>query len=86
MEVLVESFPFVFGLLLGLTSQRLGGLRARWPVWAVASVALGSFATFCSGEYLVSPVYFLLDSALVGGVCVATALFLQWRAQRGAMR
>lgn len=84
MDVLVESFPFVFGVLLGLTIHRLGGVRARWPVWALASVALGSFATFCSGEYLVSPVYFLLDSALVGGVCAATAAFLQWRAQRSA--
>jgi len=72
MEILVESFPFVFGVLLGLTSHRLGGVRDRWLLSALGAVLLGSFATLATGEWRVSVAYFALDIALVASVCVAT--------------
>ena len=81
MEILFETFPFVFGILLGVACALLGGLRRRWPLWLVGSVALGLFATLASGEYRASWLYLLYDVALVAGVCAATTTAL---ARRGA--
>ena len=51
MEIIVESFPFVFGILLGVTWARMGGPAARRVPWASAAIALGVFATLASGEW-----------------------------------
>ncbi|MDM0053804.1 hypothetical protein [Variovorax sp. J22R115] len=86
MEILVESFPFVFGVLLGLTCERLGGLRKRLPLWGGGCVALGAFATFCTGEYRESLLYFAFDIGLVAavslGIVALLALRRRWLVRR----
>lgn len=72
MAELVEIFPFAFGVLLGLTWSRFGGPRARRVSWGVACILLGAFATFASGEWRESPLYFLFDIGLAAVVSVAT--------------
>lgn len=81
MEILIEAFPFVFGVLLGLTCTRLAG-TSRNVLWAIGSVALGAFATLASGEYKVSPLYFLFDMALVGAAAAGVAMALTWLKRR----
>jgi hypothetical protein len=84
MEFLVETFPFVFGILLGLTCHRMGGVLKRWPLAAGGSVALGAFATLASGEWRVSPQYFAFDIGLVAAMCAASAWLLARYARRAA--
>ena len=81
MEILIETFPFVFGVLLGLTCARLAGTK-RNVLWAIGSVALGAFATFASGEYNVSLLYFLFDIALVGAVAAGVLVARTWLMRR----
>jgi len=76
MEILIEAFPFIFGLLLGVTCSRAGGVRRHLMGWALGCVALGSCATVASGEWRESVLYFLFDIGLVGGVSVATVAAL----------
>lgn len=84
MGELVEIFPFAFGVLLGLTWSRFGGPRARRVPWGVACILLGAFATFASGEWRESPLYFLFDIGLVAVVSVATTLAMAyWQRRRG---
>ena len=73
MDLLIETFPFTFGVLIGLTWHRFGGPGRGRIGWLIASVALGSFATLASGEWRESPLYFLVDFALVAVVSAATA-------------
>ena len=83
METLIEIFPFAFGVLLGLTWARFGGPHAWRLPWGFASAALGAFATFASGEWRVSPFYFLFDIGLVAVVSGATIFALQyWQRRR----
>ena len=83
METLIEIFPFAFGVLLGLTWARLGGRNAWRIQWGVGCVALGAFATFASGEWRLSPFYFLFDIGLVAVVSGATLFALQyWQRRR----
>lgn len=82
MEILVESFPFVFGVLLGVTAQRLKDPRKRWPLWAAACVALGAFATLCTGEYRESLLYFAFDIGLVAITGAVTFALLDWMRRR----
>jgi hypothetical protein len=83
MEILVESFPFVFGVLLGISAHRMGNLRKRWPSWAGACIALGAFATLCTGEFRLSLLYFAFDIGLVAAVGAATiALLVELRRRR----
>ena len=83
METLIEIFPFAFGVLLGLTWARFGGPKAWRIQWGAASVALGAFATFASGEWRLSPFYFLFDMLLVAIVSAATLLVLHyWQRHR----
>ncbi len=83
MSELIEVFPFVFGVLLGLTWRRFGGPHGHYLPWALASAALGSFATLASGEWRTSPIYFLFDIGLVTVVSAAAALavvhWARWR-------
>ena len=83
MEEFIEIFPFAFGVLLGLTWARFGG-PSGWRIpWGIASIALGAFATFASGEWRVSPLYFLFDIGLVAVVSVGTLLALRhWQRRR----
>ncbi len=82
MEFLVESFPVVFGLLLGVTLERVGGLRPHTIAWGAGSAALGAFATLCSGEYRESLLYFAVDIGLVAAVSAGTAVLLGMRRYR----
>ncbi len=77
MEIIVEAFPFMFGVLLGLTCARNG--RRRMGLWTLGSLALGALATLSTGEYRVSPLYFLLDIAIVGVVSLGAMAFVAWR-------
>ena len=86
MEAIVEAFPFVFGVLLGLTWSRIGGPDARRVPWAIAAIALGAFATFVSGEWRESFVYFLFDIALVVVVSIATVVALAYLRRRKSSR
>ena len=86
MSELIEVLPFAFGVLLGLTWRRFGGPRAWFGPWGTASVALGAFATFASGEWRVSPLYFLFDIGLVAVVSVATAIAATYWARRAERR
>ena len=83
METLIEIFPFAFGVLLGLTWARFGGPHARRIPWGAACVALGAFATFASGEWRLSPFYFVFDIGLVAGLSGATTVALQYWRRRG---
>ena len=84
MEILIEIFPFAFGVLLGVTWARFGGPSSRRVPWAVASVALGAFATLASGEWRVSPAYALFDIGLVAIVSLGTVIALKhWHRRRG---
>lgn len=84
MEILIEAFPFVFGVLLGITCVRAGGLRKQPLLWGAGSVALGSFATFASGEWRESPLFFLFDIGLVMVVSIGTVVALHYlRRYRG---
>jgi len=74
MDILIESFPFAFGVLLGLSCARLGGFRRQSTTWVLASVALGAFATLASGELRDGPLYVLFDVTLVGAVSAAVML------------
>jgi hypothetical protein len=83
MNALIEMFPFVFGVLLGLTWVRMGGPRRRIAPWAIGSLALGAFATLASGEWRESIVYFLFDIGLVAIVSIATTFVLRhWQRWR----
>jgi hypothetical protein len=83
MEILIEIFPFAFGVLLGLTWAHFGGPGAWRIPWCVASLTLGAFATFASGEWRVSPLYFLFDIGLVAVVSAGTLFALKyWQRQR----
>jgi hypothetical protein len=82
MELLVETFPFTFGVLLAFTCERLGGLRQRWRLAASGSVALGAFATLASGEWRVSWAYFAFDVGLVAATFAATNWLLVKRRDR----
>jgi hypothetical protein len=82
MEEIFEAFPFIFGILLGLTWMRLGGPKAHRITWAIAAIGLGSLATFASGEWKLSPLYFLFDVALVAVVSVATLVGVQYLQRR----
>jgi hypothetical protein len=74
MEILTEAFPVLFGVLLGMTLGRIRRpLESKLMPWALGSVALGGFATLASGEWHVSPVYFVFDIALVMAVSLASA-------------
>jgi hypothetical protein len=80
---LFEMFPFAFGVLLGLTWLRLGGPRRRRVAWALSCIGLGAFATFASGEWRESALYFLFDIGVVALVSVAVALgATYWRRRR----
>ena len=86
MEFLVECFPVAFGVLLGLSCHRLGGVRQRWVLALAGSITLGAFATLASGEWRVSLLYLLLDMALVSSVCIGTDALLAFRQRRIARR
>ena len=86
MEIIVESFPFVFGILLGLTWARMGGPAVRRVPWAIAGIALGAFATFASGEWKESALYFLFDIGLVAVVSMATMVAIRYLRNRRAPR
>jgi hypothetical protein len=74
MEILTEAFPFLFGVLLGMTLRRVRrSVESKLMLWALGSVALGSFATLASGEWLVNPLYFVFDIGLVMAVSLASA-------------
>jgi hypothetical protein len=82
MEQLFEAFPFIFGVLLGLTWMKIGGPQARRVTWAIAAIGLGSLSTFASGEWKQSVLFFAFDIALVAVVSIATVYgvrFLQRR-------
>lgn len=81
MEFLTEAFPFIFGVLLGLTCARLTGAR-RTGLLVGGAVALGAFATIASGEYSVSPLYFLFDMGLVGAVAIGVLVLRTWQQRR----
>jgi hypothetical protein len=68
-----ELFPIGCGLLLGLA---LGYLRPtlRWPVGALAAVALGVLATIVSGEFRTSWAYLTIDIPLVALAATAGLL------------
>lgn len=78
MDMMIEMFPFAFGILLGITWARLGGPRNWGLPWAIAAVSLGAFATFASGEWRESVIYFLFDIGLVAIVSVATTVGLRY--------
>ena len=83
MEELIEIFPFAFGVLLGLTWARFGGPTGWRIPWGLACVALGAFATFASGEWRVSPLYFLFDIGLVAAASIGTLLaYKYWQRRR----
>jgi hypothetical protein len=86
MEILVESFPFAFGVLLGLTWARFGGPREWHVPWGAASIALGSFVTLASGEWRASPLYFLFDIGLVAAVSVGVAFLVEYLRRRRVSR
>jgi hypothetical protein len=51
--------------------------------WGAACIALGAFATFASGEWRESPLYFLFDIGLVTLVSAATTLAMAyWQRKR----
>lgn len=84
MNLLIEIFPFAFGVLLGLTGSRFDSLHVGRVGWGTACGALGAFATMASGEWRESPWYFFVDIGLVAAVSVATALALaRWYRWRG---
>ena len=78
MAELLEAFPFIFGVLLGLTWLKMGGPQARRVPWAVAAIALGALATFASGEWQQSVLFFVFDIALVAIVSIATVVGVQY--------
>lgn len=86
MEIIVEAFPFVFGVLLGLTWLRFGGPAARRMPWALAAIGLGAFATLASGEWKESVVYFLFDIGLVAIVSIATVVAVRYLQKRRSLR
>jgi hypothetical protein len=87
MRELIEIFPFAFGVLLGLTWQRFGGPRVWRVRWGAACIVLGASATFASGEWRESPLYFLFDIGLVAFMSIATALAItSWQHRRGRIR
>jgi hypothetical protein len=83
---LFEIFPFGAGVLLGLIWSRVGGPRRRLVAWALSCIGLGAFATFASGEWRKSVLYFLFDIGLVTLVSVTVALGVAYwrRLSRGA--
>jgi hypothetical protein len=83
MSELFEMFPFAFGVLLGLTWTRVGGPQSRRVAWALSCIGLGAFATFGSGEWRESLLYFLFDIGLVALVSIAVALGVAyWQRRR----
>jgi hypothetical protein len=73
MEILTEAFPVLFGVLLGMTLGRIRrSLESKLVQWALGSLALGGFATLASGEWRITPLYFVLDIGLVMAVSLAS--------------
>jgi hypothetical protein len=84
MEWLIEMFPVTFGVLLGLTVQRLLPPGRQAVVGLPAALGLGAFATLASGEWRESPWFFLVDMGTVAGVAAATVWALRWWSLRRA--
>jgi hypothetical protein len=78
LDILTELFPFAFGVLLGITWARKGGPRDWILPWAIATVSLGAFATFATGEWRESVLYFVFDIGLVALVSVATIVGVRY--------
>ena len=79
-----EVFPVLGGVIVGLVvSTVVSSSRARWVALVVLSVALGSVATWISGELAISAAYLLIDIAQVLGAAVATTVLVGvWRRRR----
>ena len=85
MSELFEIFPFAFGVLLGLTWARLGGPGKRRATWVASCVVLGGLATFASGEWRESVLFFLFDIGVVALVSAALAIGTSyWRRRRSS--
>jgi hypothetical protein len=56
-----ELFPLAAGLLAGALLARRFSARTLWALVAVAAVAIGSCATFISGEWLNSWEFVFVD-------------------------
>ena len=75
----VEFIPVITGIVLGFLLRLLPS--RRWSVGLVASIVLGSLATFASGEYHESAIYFLIDILQVA-FCATIALIAVTRKLR----
>lgn len=67
-----EFLPVIAGVVLGLVLKFLPS-RRRISVGSGMSLVLGCLATFASGEYHESAVYFLIDTLQVA-VCAGMSL------------
>jgi hypothetical protein len=77
-----EFVPVIAGIVLGLI-LRFVPSRRRMPVGLAMSLVLGCVATFSSGEYHESGIYFVIDSLQVA-FCAALALaaVTAWKRRR----
>ncbi len=75
-----EVFPVLSGVVGGLLISTISSTRIRAALLCVLSVALGTVASWVSGELAISSAYILLDvgQVLVAGVMTA-ALVAAWR-------
>jgi hypothetical protein len=81
-----ELIPILSGLIIG---SLLGFVRPgrRLPLGLALAILFGAFATFGSGEFQVSKLFFLVDIALVAlsaAIALGVLHYLRWarRAER----
>ena len=70
-----EILPVLSGIVIGLLTHRLSPMTVRAALFAILTVAAGIFASWVSGELVVSWLYILVDVAqvLVAGVLTSIA-------------
>ena len=78
-----EVFPVLAGVVLGLGTFTLRSIRLRVVVVGILGVALGTLASWISGELSVSRLYVLVDAAQVIVAALLTgALIRMWLRRR----
>jgi hypothetical protein len=79
-----EVFPVLAGIALGLGTC---GVRSNWlkaVLVAMLGLALGTMASWVSGELALSWVYLLVDTAQVVGAALMSGLLVRvWLRRRG---
>jgi len=82
-----EVFPVLAGVVVGLALHPLKSRVLRSIIVLVASLGLGTLASWIAGELAVSPIYIAIDAAQVAIATILTAMLVTaWRRRQLRLR